>query len=263
MQVRVLGCSGSIARGCRTTSFLIDGKILIDAGTGVGDLSLEEMAKIDHVFLTHSHLDHIAALPLMLDAVSGMRKQPLQVHALPETIHALREHIFNGVIWPDFAKLPNSTDPFLRYETISQGQVVEAGGTTVEVLPAIHTVPAVGYAVQACSGLLVYSGDTGPNPALWRRLNELPVSVLIIETAFSNQEIDLATRALHLVPDLLVRELAQWKPIQPCSVYISHIKPAEVDLICEEIHFLTKNWQGETSDKPSIRSLITGDEINV
>ena len=90
MKVRVLGCSGAIARDCRTTSFLVNHNILIDAGTGVGDLTLEEMRQIDHVFLTHSHLDHIAALPLMLDAVSSLRSQPVQVHAPAATIAALR-----------------------------------------------------------------------------------------------------------------------------------------------------------------------------
>ena len=90
MKVRVLGCSGAIAKDCRTTAFLIDDSILIDAGTGVGDLTLDEMRKIDHVFLTHSHLDHIAALPLMLDAVGSLRSAPVQIHALSATVEALR-----------------------------------------------------------------------------------------------------------------------------------------------------------------------------
>ena len=106
MQVRVLGCSGAIARDCRTTSFLIDGRILIDAGTGVGDLTLDEMQAVDDVFLTHSHLDHIAALPMMLDAVASRRAEPLRLHALPDTIAALQQHIFNDVIWPDFSTSP-------------------------------------------------------------------------------------------------------------------------------------------------------------
>ncbi|RZI64386.1 MAG: MBL fold metallo-hydrolase, partial [Variovorax sp.] len=105
MQVRVLGCSGAIAKDCRTTSFLIDGDLLVDAGTGVGDLTLDEMAGIDDVLLTHSHLDHIAALPLMIDAVASRRSQPLRVHALRATIEALRAHVFNNVIWPDFASI--------------------------------------------------------------------------------------------------------------------------------------------------------------
>ena len=62
MQIRILGCSGGVSANLRTTSLLVDGDVLIDAGTGVGDLSLEEMSRIQHVFLTHSHLDHIAIL---------------------------------------------------------------------------------------------------------------------------------------------------------------------------------------------------------
>ena len=100
MKIQVLGCSGAIARHARTTSFLVDGHVLLDAGTGVGDLTLDEMARIDHVLLTHSHLDHVAALPLMLDSVAGLRRDAIQVHALPETIAALRAHIFNHDIWP-------------------------------------------------------------------------------------------------------------------------------------------------------------------
>jgi len=115
MKVRVLGCSGAIARDCRTTSFLIDGRILIDAGTGAGDLTLDEMQMIDHVFLTHSHLDHIAALPLMLDAVSSRRTQAVQIHALPETIAALQAHVFNNVIWPDFEAIPSQNQPLWVY----------------------------------------------------------------------------------------------------------------------------------------------------
>lgn len=90
MKVRVLGCSGAIAKDCRTTSFLIGDSILLDAGTGVGDLTLEEMLGVDHVFLTHAHLDHVAALPLMLDAIAARRDNPVQVHALADTIAALK-----------------------------------------------------------------------------------------------------------------------------------------------------------------------------
>ena len=124
MQIRVLGCSGAIAKDCRTTSFLVGDSILIDAGTGVGDLTLEEMGRIDHVLLTHSHLDHIAALPLMLDSVSSLRRSPVQVHALPATIEALQAHVFNNTIWPDFSVIPSQASPFLRYQAFSTGDKV-------------------------------------------------------------------------------------------------------------------------------------------
>ena len=235
MKVRVLGCSGAIAQGCRTTSFLIDGRILIDAGTGVGDLTLDEMRAIDHVFLTHSHLDHIAALPLMLDAVSSLRSTPVQVHALQETIAALQAHVFNNVIWPDFSRIPSASAPFLRFTALAVGQTLNAAGTLLEVLPAEHTVPAVGYAVQGQSGWWVFSGDTGRNPAFWQRVNQIPMAMLVIETAFSNRESTLAERALHLAPHTLALELAQLNPARPCPIYITHTKPSETELIMDEI----------------------------
>ena len=126
MKVRVLGCSGAIARDCRTTSFLIDDDLLIDAGTGVGDLTLAEMCAIEHVFLTHSHLDHIAALPLMVDAVASRRTSPLQIHALEGTIAALRRHVFNDIIWPDFSRIPSLQAPRISFHALAVGQMIAA-----------------------------------------------------------------------------------------------------------------------------------------
>lgn len=244
MKVRVLGCSGAIAKDCRTTSFLLDDSILVDAGTGVGDLTLEEMRAIDHVFLTHSHLDHVAALPLMLDAVGSQRTAPVTVHALPETIAALMAHVFNGTIWPDFSRLPSPQAPFLRFEPITVGQTLQAAGLSVEVLPAAHTVPAVGYAILGSSGWWAFSGDTGPNPALWQRLNAMDLAMLVIETAFSSQEAWLAQRSLHLSPPALVCELAQWRPRRPCPIYITHTKPLETDRILHEVRGLDTSSHG-------------------
>src|SRR5437868_5426415 len=125
MRVRVLGCSGAIAKDCRTTSFLIDGDVLIDAGTGVGDLSLEEMRGIRQVFLTHSHLDHVAALPLMVDSIASQLSEPIRICALPGTIQALKTHVFNNVIWPDFSVIPSAQAPFVSFHEIQVGQTIE------------------------------------------------------------------------------------------------------------------------------------------
>jgi len=106
MKLRVLGCSGGVGGELRTTSLLVDDDILIDAGSGVGELSLEEMHHIRHVFLTHSHLDHFSFLPLLVDSIFPSIREPLIVHGQPETLEALQKHVFNWTIWPDFAKLP-------------------------------------------------------------------------------------------------------------------------------------------------------------
>ncbi|WP_426305603.1 MBL fold metallo-hydrolase [Acidovorax facilis] len=235
MKVRVLGCSGAIAKDCRTTSFLIDDNILIDAGTGVGDLTLDEMRKIDHVFLTHSHLDHIAALPLMLDAVSSLRNAAVEIHALPATIAALQTHVFNNVIWPDFSAIPTAEQPLLQYAPVSVNQQTTIGTRLVEALPAVHTVPAVGYAIRGDTGWWVFSGDTAKNPAFWAWVNAMPVSHLVVETAFSNRESKLAAKSLHLSPNTLAQELSQLRSGRVFPIYITHTKPSETALIMDEI----------------------------
>ena len=252
MQIRVLGCSGSIAAGSRTTSFLLDDNVLIDAGTGVGDLTLDEMAKIDHILVTHSHLDHVLSIGLLADSVTRRRhaasQPPVLVHALAETIAALREHVFNGVIWPDFTRLPDAINPVLRFQTIELGQRLTLGTRRIEVLPASHTVPAVGYAVLGSRGAWVFSGDTGPNAALWQRLRDLPVAMLVIETAFGDDELALAKISKHLCPAQLKLELAQLAA--PADVYITHIKPGEVDAVMTEI--------GAQHSPHRIQALVSG-----
>ena len=262
MRVRVLGCSGAIAKGCRTTSFLLDDDVLIDAGTGVGDLSLEEMASVNHVLLTHSHLDHVASLPLMLDAIAALRlaasAPPLMVHALPGTITALQNHVFNDLIWPDFAAIPSVETPLMRFVPIAVGERLQVGGKRVEVLPAVHTVPAVGYAVDSPSGHWVFSGDTERNPAFWQRVNQINVAMLIIETAFSDREKALAQRSLHLSPSTLAAELDQIDPLRRFPIYITHTKPAETGMIMEEIRRFDETPNRADDVRHDIRWLSAG-----
>lgn len=258
MLIRVLGCSGSIAAGCRTTSFLLDDDILIDAGTGVGDLTLDELGRIDHILVTHSHLDHVLAIGLLADSVTrrrhAERRPPVDVHALPETLAALRQHVFNGVIWPDFTRLPSVAQPVLRFVPLQVGERLTLGrGRDVEVLPALHTVPAVGYAVHGSEGAWVFTGDTGPNPALWARLHEMRVAALVIETAFGDDEHALATISRHLCPAELQRELAQLRT--PADVWITHIKPGEVDAVMTEI--------GAQHSPHRIGALVSGQQLTL
>jgi ribonuclease BN (tRNA processing enzyme) len=263
MKVRVLGCSGAIAKDCRTTSFLIGTDVLIDAGTGVGDLTLAEMRAIDHVFLTHSHMDHVAALPLMVDAVASARSTPVLIHALPGTIAALRAHVFNDVIWPDFTCIPTPEAPLISFREIRIGQTLCIGGKTIEVLPAVHTVPAAGFAVSAGGGCWVFTGDTERNPALWERVNQLDVAMLVIETAFSNGEKDLARRSLHLSPSVLAEELGCIDYTTKFPIYITHTKPAETERIMTEIQRFDQTAVSGPTVAHDIRWLLAGQEFEI
>ena len=243
MRLRVLGCSGGIGgRHLRTTSFLVDGDVLIDAGTGVGDLTLAELSQIDHVFVTHSHLDHVGSIPFMVDTVGGMRSRPLIVHATQPTIEILRNHLFNWSIWPDFAEIPSPQAPFLRYEEIELGKPVTLAGRRFTPIPARHTVPAVGYHLDSGAASLVFTGDTGPNDALWQTVNRIAnLKFLIIETAFSNKERQLAEVSRHLCPQMLAEELGKLE--RNAEIYITHLKPGEIEPTMLEIEECAGNFR--------------------
>ena len=167
MRLRVLGCSGGIGgHQNRTTSFLVDHDILLDAGTGVGDLSLSELTMIDHIFVTHSHLDHVNSIAFLVDSVGALRPKPVTVYAARATIDILKTHLFNWDIWPDFAVIPTPEQPFMRYQEIELGRTISLSGRQITPLPAVHTVPAVGFQLDSGRGSLVFTGDTGPNDAL-------------------------------------------------------------------------------------------------
>lgn len=258
MILNVLGCSGSIAAGCKTTAFLLDGDVLIDAGTGVGDLELDALARIDHIVISHSHLDHVLAIGLLADGVMRLRasagKGPIQVHALPETLAALRTHVFNGVIWPDFTRLPSAEHPVLALVPFAVGDQLNLNGKRIEVLSAAHTVPAVGFAVDTGEpGWWVYTGDTGPNPLLWARLRQIKVAHLVIETAFSDEERQLARISSHLCPSALGQELTQLAG--SIEVHITHIKPGEMEAVMTQI--------GRLGSAHRIHALRAGDAMNL
>lgn len=234
MKLRILGCSGGIGGNLRTTTLLLDHDVLIDAGTGVGDLSLAEMCMIDHVFVTHSHLDHIACLPLLVDSVGFMRDKPLVIHATDEVLAILKQHVFNWEIWPDFSEIPSLHQPLLRYERVAVGETVVLGARKITPLPANHVVPAVGFLLDSGRASLAFSGDTTTCDALWDAVNRITnLEYLIIETAFSNAERELAVVSKHLCPSLLAEELRKLK-LDP-KIYVTHLKPGEVELTMQEV----------------------------
>lgn len=234
MQLRVLGCSGGIGDGRHTTSLLVDADILIDAGSGLTQLGREALARIDHLFLTHAHLDHVLALPPMLDSVAGERAQPLTLHALPEVIQALKDCIFNWQIWPDFTRIPSPEAPFMRYAPIALGETVELEGRSITAIPAHHTVPAAGYHLRGVRGSLIFSGDTDSHAALWEIANATgDLRHMIVETSFPNRMQAIAQASRHYCPASLAGDLARYRGHAP--VWITHLKPGGETEIMQEI----------------------------
>jgi len=238
MRVRVLGCSAGIGAGLRTTSLLIDDDVLVDCGTGVGDLELAAIRNIRHVFLTHAHLDHVALLPLLIDtAFDQLKDRPLTVHCRPETQDALRRHIFNWRIWPDFFALPDKTAPAVTFEPQAPGESRAIGARRFEMIEANHTVPAVAYRVQSPRGALAFSGDSTSNDTLWAALNgHQRLDVLLVECAFPEAERGLSRASGHYCPSLLATDLV--KLASRPRIYITHLKPGAESVTMQELQVM-------------------------
>jgi len=214
---------------------LLDDDVLIDAGTGVGNLTIEEMVKIDHVLVTHAHLDHVAFIPFLVDTVGSMRTKPITIHAIPATLDILQKHLFNWYLWPDFTQIPAASTPYMRYEALALDQAIYLKQRKITPLPAHHTVPAVGYQLDSGQASLVFTGDTTANDALWAAVNKIEnLKYLIIEAAFCNRKRDIAQRSLHYCPSLLAEDMMKLE--RTVEIFITHLKPGEAEITMQEIN---------------------------
>lgn len=233
MELRVLGCSGGIGMDLSTTSLLVDNDILIDGGTGISELSLEEMSAIRHIFVTHSHLDHIAGIPMLLDSVFERISEPVVLHAREETLQVLKDHIFNWQVWPDFSCLPSAEQPALRFEVMSPGERIMVANRKIEMIAVNHVVPAAGYRVQNGAGSFAFSGDTTSNDQFWAALNEHDrLDLLIVESAFADEDRELSSKAHHYCPRLLADDLKKLR--HSPRLFLTHLKPGQEDTIVEQ-----------------------------
>ncbi|MDR0634984.1 MAG: 3',5'-cyclic-nucleotide phosphodiesterase [Azoarcus sp.] len=225
MKFTVLGCSGGIGgEDSRTSSFLVDDDILVDCGTGVGDLAFDALRRVSHVFVSHSHLDHITAIPLLVDSIGEVCHHTITVYAMPETLHILRAHVFNWLVWPDFTAIPDRHHPYLRLQPVMVGESVHLGDRVFTALPVRHTVPAVAWCLDSGSAQLIYSGDTTYCAELIAAINARPsLRHLIVETAFPEEMRGMAIASRHLCPGMLGTMLDELT-VTP-EVHVSHLKP--------------------------------------
>ena len=241
MKLTILGCSGGIGSGRHTTCLKVDDDILIDAGTGITTLDFEQLLAIDHVFLTHAHLDHVLGLPLLLDSVGDLRTTPLTVHALPEVLEVLSAHLFNWHLWPDFREIPSPESPWLQFALLDFGETFTLKGRTFRPLPVNHVVPACGIHLATAAGSLVFSGDTTRSEAFVSALNAIAdLRHLIIDTSFENALVDIAQASKHHWPDSLAAEL-QGLSVSP-EVWITHLKPGNESAIMNELRAAAPDW---------------------
>jgi ribonuclease BN (tRNA processing enzyme) len=230
------------------TTFLLNGTTALDAGALTPTLTLEEQRRIDRVVITHSHFDHVATLPFLLENVFGRRK-PIEIVAPRKVLSPLRRHLFNGSLWPDFSRLPSRRKATVRFCPIPEGSVYRSRGLSFQPIPVRHVVPTYGYLVRSATASILFSGDTGPTRRLWEVANSAEdLKAIFLEVSFSDAQSKIAAASRHLTPRQIPSELAKTKRTVP--VFLYHMKPPSLPAIRREVgklkmrrlHFLT---QGE------------------
>lgn len=236
MKLRVLGCAGSESPGRKSPAFLVDDVLLLDAGIVGAVLTQSAQQQITDVLLTHAHHDHVRGLPSFADnlVVSG-RKEPVTIIGIESTLKAVQEHLFNGVIWPDFSRLPTPAAPILSWRPIAPGRDFKVRDYLVTAFSVNHSVAAVAYRVQREKVSLLYTGDMGPTPELWSAAGA--PTALVVEVSFPNRLEALAVKTGHLTATLLAKELALL-PKLPAQIFVCHLKPYYEKQIHRELEAL-------------------------
>jgi ribonuclease BN (tRNA processing enzyme) len=239
MKIQVLGCSAVELPKLNLPSFLVYDRILLDAGTIGSFLDERKQWKIRHVLITHAHLDHIKDLPFFADNILSNKKRfHINVISIPEVIRALRKHLFNDTVWPDFTRIPTPDNPIIRFRHIKTEKAFTIDGYTIKAYKVNHSVPAVGYLVEDKRGKrLLYTGDSGPADTIWDSLNQTRIHGLITEVSFPNRLRKVALRTGHLTPGLLREEMKK-TGILPDNIFITHFKPRYAKSIREELRKL-------------------------
>jgi cAMP phosphodiesterase len=236
LKFKVLGGDGGVAPGFQTTSFLINQNVLIDGGSAATMLSIADQKKIDHIFISHSHLDHVKDICFLADNCFSFRRKPIELISTFEVLDILRKHLFNNKLWPDFTTISNGHCPILSYRPIESS--CKIGAIDVRIYPVHHPVPAVGFIVkEKKGGAIVVTGDTGPTELLWQEANrENKLLAVFTEIAFPNRLRQVAEAAGHLTPDMFELEMQKLKKKVPLLIY--HLKPEYTKELKREIKAL-------------------------
>ncbi|MDI6776429.1 MAG: 3',5'-cyclic-nucleotide phosphodiesterase [Syntrophales bacterium] len=225
MNIKILGCYGSQLPGANATAFLLNGKILVDAGTVTSILTLEEQVNIGYILVTHPHIDHVRDIMFLADNICYLNKDnPLVILSTQYIIDALRTYLFNGIIWPDFSVIPTPENPVLKFEVIRPREKVRIDNLDVTAIRVHHVVETVGYVVESREGSVIFAGDTGPTDEIWKIANRIKnLKAIFVETSLPDSMRDIADMSGHLTPSSLEHELKKLDSLKT-DIYLYHMK---------------------------------------
>lgn len=239
MRIRLLpsACSESASSHQLLTSILVNDTVAIDAGSLGFFATLAEQRKVRHLFISHSHIDHIASLPIFLENVYTPDDESVTVWGSDTVLETLQRDLFNDRIWPDFIRLSRECPPFLRLERLEEGKTVEIDGVRLTPVSVDHVVPTFGFLVEEPGAAVVIVSDTGPTQGIWDRANRLPnLQAVFLDASFQDSYSGLAQVSEHLTPSLFAAETAKLQ--QDARFFAIHIKATQYSQVVKELSSL-------------------------
>jgi ribonuclease BN (tRNA processing enzyme) len=225
--VRVVSIPSSVTRAETgrqqfLSCYLVNRTVALDAGSLGFYRTPRVQGRVKHVFLTHSHMDHVASLPIFIENTYRGDGDCATIYGGEATLDSVRRDLFNDRVWPDMLRISETRPPYLRLQPIAAGQTVECDGLRVTPVPVDHVVPTFGYIVEEGESAVVFPADTGPTEAIWERANQCrSVKAVFLEVTFPNDMAWLADLAKHLTPELFAVEVRKLK--HPALVVAVHL----------------------------------------
>lgn len=248
---------GAASNRQHLTSFVLNGRVAVDAGSLAMAVSPSERGRIRDVVITHAHLDHIAGLPLFVDDQFSELTEAVRVHATREVIDILERDVFNWSVYPKFSELENAHGKVLEYRPFEPGGKFRIDDLEFESVEVNHKVPSSGFIISDPSASIALTGDTANMDTFWDAVAGRNLAALLIECAFPNDLAELAEMSCHLTPSGLAAELRKFKD-ERCEVFVVNIKPSYREKVLREIAELnlgkvkplevgrTYEWSGES-----------------
>lgn len=242
MNIKVLGCYGGELPGYNVSGYLLDGTILIDAGTIGLKIGIKEQRKIKNILISHPHLDHICSLPFFGVNIVSNKSASVKIIGTDFTIENISKNLLNGSIWPDFTKIKNAKgNNIFEYLKIVHNKWYEIDGYKIMAIKVNHSIPANGFIIGKNDKYFLYSGDTKETDEIWQKAKQLgnKLKTVIVEVAFPNELKQLAENSCHLVPSTLLEQLKKLNELKP-KIFIIHMKPEYLTLIKKQLQKIKK-----------------------
>ena len=219
------------------SSAIVNDVLAIDAGCLGFYCSAQEQARIRHVLVSHTHMDHLASLPIFVENAYEGKADCVTVYGSADVLDCCQRDLFNNRIWPDFIALSQGDRPFLKMTPMEAGESIEIEGVKITAVELNHVVPTSGYIVSDGRASVAFVSDTGPTDEIWQRLNALPdLKAIFLEATFPNNMAWLADISKHLTPALFGHELKKLN--RPVRTVVVHMKARFQPQVMAEIRAL-------------------------